>query len=401
MVMNLNNARFGVASASLGFGASHTLDVKLAAIQKAGHKFAEIGFGDYVAWVRSRRPELPAFTCPREWQEADEPDPSDTEIWAALNEDAPKLVQSASKRGIKILAIQPLNQFDGWPEGSKRSEWVRRKAEKWLYLCSQLQVEMIQVGANDYAEANAPDSKVAEDLRWIAELGASQNPPVKIAYEVWCFSKRVSTWERTWELVQLGDHPNLGLCLDVAHFPLAPTYGWNPTTGEGWTDVQYAEMLERLSKVPGDKIFYLEISDVLQPITPLGQGSAFDQWKEKNKPVRGDVFTWTICGRPLPFVGKDAGRSVKGPEDMGGARVAESVRAILATGFSGPILWEFFEALTMEVDDPKLPEIYAQACVEAEKGLKQAIQGWLHLTAHALRGDYTSVPFIFATALIA
>lgn len=44
-------------------------------------------------------------------------------------------------------------------------------------------------------------------MRWLAELGAKQNPPVKIAYESWCFSKRVSDWEHTWKIVQLGVSP--------------------------------------------------------------------------------------------------------------------------------------------------------------------------------------------------
>lgn len=219
---------------------------------------------------------------------------------------------------------------------------------------------LYQVGANDYADADASDEKTAEDMRWLAELGAKQNPPVKIAYEVWCFSKRVNTWEHTWKIVQLGvsdlqnpmqpalmnlksyqDHPNLGLCLDVAHFPLAPSYGWVPTTGEGWSDSQYNEMISRLKKVPGNKIFYLEISDVLKPVRPLGQGSPFDAWREKNRPARGDIFVWTVCGRPLPYVGKNAGRSVDNEDDMGGARVFESVQAVLSTGFKGVFLEEY------------------------------------------------------------
>ncbi|OXB33630.1 3-dehydroshikimate dehydratase [Cryptococcus neoformans] len=113
-------------------------------------------------WVRSELPDLPPSTCPPEWSEADEPDPSDDAIWKALyakTEDFKKLV---AKYGMTCLVLQPLNQFDGWPEGSKRAEWVRRKAEKWLPLCSKLGVEQLQVGSNDYAEANAPDEKTAE-----------------------------------------------------------------------------------------------------------------------------------------------------------------------------------------------------------------------------------------------
>lgn len=33
-------------------------------------------------------------------------------------------------------------------------------------------------------------------------------------------------------------------------------------------------------------------------------------------------------------------------------------------------MWEFFEAMIMEKDDPSIPDIYAQACVKAETQLK-------------------------------
>lgn len=121
----------------------------------------------------------------------------------------------------------------------------------------------------------------------------------------------------------------------MAHFPLAPAYGWDPVTGEGWTDAEYAEMLDRLHKVPAEKIFYVEMSDVLKPVVPLGKGSDFDDWRERNKPARGDNFCWVICARPVPFVGKDAGKGVKSDDDLGGGRVLESFKAILSTGWTG------------------------------------------------------------------
>lgn len=88
----------------------------------------------------------PPSTCPPEWGEADEPDPSDTEIWDALYARAEDMIAYAKSFGLTILMLQPLNQFDGWPEGSKRADWVKRKAEKWLPLCSKLHVEQLQVG---------------------------------------------------------------------------------------------------------------------------------------------------------------------------------------------------------------------------------------------------------------
>jgi sugar phosphate isomerase/epimerase len=67
------------------------------------------------------------------------------EIWDAMNAQAPMLTALAETFGLTIMALQPLNQFDGWPEGIERAEWVRRKAERWLPLCAKLGVKLLQV----------------------------------------------------------------------------------------------------------------------------------------------------------------------------------------------------------------------------------------------------------------
>lgn len=86
----------------------------------------------------------PPSTAPHEWAEAGEPDPSDEEIWKALFDHVPAMLSLAKSYDIKILMLQPLNQFEGWAAGSKRADWCRRKAEKWMPLCSALGVEQIQ-----------------------------------------------------------------------------------------------------------------------------------------------------------------------------------------------------------------------------------------------------------------
>jgi hypothetical protein len=213
-----------------------------------------------------------------------------------------------------------------------------------------------QVGSNDKEDANLDLAKTARDLHWLAELGAKQTPVVRIAYESWCFSRNLDSWEQTWKVVQMAvsfllhtyssdrtrrvvtysqDHPNLGLCLDTAQFPLASEYGWDPVTGLGWTTEQSSACFKRLEAIPAEKIFYVEISDVLAPTVPLGKGSQFDAWRSQVESPRGDSFVWAICGRPVPLVGKDAGRSVKTQEDYGQARVVDALKAILSTGYRG------------------------------------------------------------------
>jgi len=94
-------------------------------------------------------------------------------------------------------------------------------------------------------------------------------------------------------------------------------------------------MLDRLRSVPAEKIFYVELADVLEPVVPLGQGSPFDAWREKAQSPRGDSFVWAICARPVPLIGRDAGRGVKSEKDMGGAHVIDTVQAVLSTGWRG------------------------------------------------------------------
>lgn len=87
----------------------------------------------------------PPSTCPEDWKVDDEPDPSDDQIWEALYSHATTLKDLARQHGLELLIMQPFNQFDGWPKGHEREEWVKRKAERWLKLCSMLGVDYLQV----------------------------------------------------------------------------------------------------------------------------------------------------------------------------------------------------------------------------------------------------------------
>lgn len=58
MTTMFNRHRVGVATASLGMHPSHTLEIKLQAIKEAGFQYCEVGFGDYMGWVRTQYPQL-------------------------------------------------------------------------------------------------------------------------------------------------------------------------------------------------------------------------------------------------------------------------------------------------------------------------------------------------------
>ncbi|ODO05199.1 hypothetical protein L198_01888 [Cryptococcus wingfieldii CBS 7118] len=243
------------------------------------------------------------------------------------------------------LSMNPIHDIYTKFDALQKAGFTYTEAERWLVLCSKLGVEQIQVGSNDYAEANAPDEKTADDLRWLAEYASKLSPPVKIAYESWCFSERVNTFEHTWKIVQIADHPNLGLCLDTAHPPLAPEYGWNPTTGEGWTAAISADSIGRVKAVPKGK-------DLSQ--------------------------TTTLSGLPLDDLyllsEKNAGESAKDGNDMGHANALQTFKAVLDQGWSGIVMFEFFEVLRMSPADPNIPYKYANGAALSEKRLLEALQ---------------------------
>lgn len=134
-------------------------------------------------------------------------------------------------------------------------------------------------------------------------------------------------------------------------------------------------MLDRLRQVPGDKIAYVELSDVLAPSVPLHGGSGFDAWHGAKNNARGDRFVWAVCGRPVPMIGRDAGREVNEEADKGAARVKEQLEVLLEIGFKGPIMYEVFEAPSMERENEDVSATYAEACARGHKLLIESLGG--------------------------
>jgi len=95
--------------------------------------------------------------------------------------------------------------------------------------------------------------------------------------------------------------------------------------------------MERLAAVPAEKIFYVELADVIAPDAskPLGGGSEFDEWQKVNPAPRGPAFVWAFCGRPVPLIGRNAGRDIHEKRDMGGARVLDVLEVLFKNGFRG------------------------------------------------------------------
>jgi len=51
---DVDELKVGYATPCLGMHPAHTLEIKFEALAGTGFKYVELGFGNYVAWVRSK-----------------------------------------------------------------------------------------------------------------------------------------------------------------------------------------------------------------------------------------------------------------------------------------------------------------------------------------------------------
>jgi len=116
---------------------------------------------------------------------------------------------------------------------------------------------------------------------------------------------------------------------------LAPAYGFDPTTGEGFRPEQVDALIERIHNLDPAKIFFFEICDVQLPDPPLGKGSPYDDWAKAQPEGTPQRSNWVLCGRSIPYIGRKLGKDVHSEKDMGAARVIDLARAVFATGFRG------------------------------------------------------------------
>ena len=233
MPLSLKSHRLGVATASLGMNAIHTLETRFAALRKAGFAFCEVGFGDYIAWVRSQSPHLYAMSLESTAERHAERQPAlKLPVRLGRERGAGSRAAGDLDRNVPPGATPDRDRQGVWPSDSHAPalEPVRRMAsrppsarlgtEKGRAVVAPVLLAASgnapgecppgwsrktdpQVGSNNLHEANAPDETRAGELRWLADFASKLDPPVMIAYEQWCFGEVIATWERCWEIVKL------------------------------------------------------------------------------------------------------------------------------------------------------------------------------------------------------
>ena len=191
-----------------------------------------------------------------------------------------------SDLGLTIALFQPFRDFEAMPEPIRKRNLDR--AERKFDVMGELGADLILVCSNVQEDAVADDARAAADL---AELGArAARRSIRVGYEALSWGRHVQTWSHAWRLVQEANHPAVGIILDSYH---TLALGDDPTG---------------IADLPGDRIFFVQLADSPKlSMDVLSRSRHF-----RNFPGQGDLDVTTF------------------------------LRAVLASGYAGPLSLEVF-----------------------------------------------------------
>ncbi|KAK4097154.1 xylose isomerase-like protein [Parathielavia hyrcaniae] len=329
------------ASCSIGLP-RHTLHQKIEAVREAGFDGIELSF-----------PDLASYASRHFGREIAQDD------YGSLCEAARTVREMCAGHGLSILVLQPFTNFEGWAEGSSQRQEAFARAEAWIDIMEAAGTDMLQVGSSNSPDMTRDLDQIAADLGCLADMLAARG--FRLAYENWCWATCAPTWRDVWTIVNKANRPNVGLCLDT--FQTAGGEWGDPTTSSGRIESggitahdlarTYAGSLDELSRtVPGDKIYFLQISDAYRLEPPLDAAPS----PGSGLRPRG---RWSHEHRPLPYGG-------------GYLPIVDFVRAVLKTGFRG---WT-----SIEVFDGKFEEKYGD---DLRRFSKTAMEAYQRLMAEA------------------
>jgi 4-hydroxyphenylpyruvate dioxygenase len=192
----------------------------------------------------------------------------------------------AEDLGLRIDIYQPFRDFEAMEE-PQRSRNLDR-AERKFDVMQALGTDLLLVCSNTHPGTLADDARAAADLAAMAGRAASRG--LRIGYEALSWGRQVRRWRDAWRIVELADHPALGLIVDSFH------------------TLALADDPAGLADLPGERIFYVQLADA--PLLSM------------------DVLSWSRHHRSFP--------------GQGDLPVADFLRAVLASGYRGPLSLEVF-----------------------------------------------------------
>lgn len=188
--------------------------------------------------------------------------------------------------GLEITLFQPFRDFEGLTEPYRQKAFDR--ARRKFDLMAELGTDLMLVCSSVHPHAVGGIDRAAQDLHELGE--EAQKRGLRVGYEALAWGKFVNDHRDAWEIVRRANHPNIGLILDSFH------------------TLSRKIEVESIRAIPGDKIFFLQLADA-----PL---------------IEMDLLYWSRHFRNMP--------------GEGGLDVTGFTRAVMATGYAGPVSLEIF-----------------------------------------------------------
>ncbi|RDW91793.1 xylose isomerase-like protein [Coleophoma crateriformis] len=257
-----------IATISLGWHSSHTLEWKLRSAALNGFAGVEMVYSDLEKFASSHS--------------------------LSMRDAAPAAKDLCDNLGLTIVSLAAFENF----EGASTPILTRLViAKEWIALARALGTSVIQIPSTYDPDASGDWDTIVRDLRLLADLGASGGPCISFAYEALAWGLHIALWEDSLRVVNLVDRPNFGLCLDSYHV-LARLWA-DPRSKSGKApggDAALKMSLERFMKdCPVDKIIYVQLSDAERLDPPLLPGH--EVYIDSKDPTQ----LWCLFGRLFPF----------------------------------------------------------------------------------------------------
>lgn len=209
----------------------------------------------------------------------------------------------AQRLGLSLDLYQPLRDLEGVDEEIFADNL--RRAGATFVTARRLGIDTVLVCSNVGTATIDSDEVSAGQLRRIGDL--AQGYGVRIAFEALAWGRFVDDYRRAWRIVELADHPAVGICLDSFH---VLSRGHDPAA---------------IADIDGRKIFFLQLADA--PALSM------------------DVLSWSRHHRLFPG---------EGAFDLAGF-----VEYTLAAGYTGPLSLEVFND-TFRQTDPGPTAVHAR-----------------------------------------
>ncbi|PYH41773.1 sugar phosphate isomerase/epimerase family protein [Aspergillus saccharolyticus JOP 1030-1] len=348
----------GIATLSLGTAAHHPLETRLQAAAAAGYTHIDLFDDCWATYLHTHHsPPLPVPPTP----------------WTATPETlriARQLGALATSLNLTIACTQPCRQIEGLLDPDERRAALDSVAARFPFMRA-FGTDLVFMCANIRRDegVTADLEVVARDLAELGDMArtfsaADGGPIIKIGYEGLSWARR-NTWKSSWEAVRAADRENVGLVVDafnVLAVEWADPYAVEEGEGRVHRDVRVARrrlgesMRELVECVPAEKIFFFQVADAER----VGR-DVVDSW---NGDVNGDTTP-----RLLPW--SRGYRLFPGERERGAYLPVELVaKAVLQTGYQGPVSLEVFNRSLSETDE-KVPREHAE---RGMKGLKWLLE---------------------------